>query len=266
MHTPNEAAEGNAAGAAAGDARQDGQGRPRDGRAFFGSIAFHLETMPRSGTHFLINSLRAASQCGYATVFGGETVHLNVASDWEQVGDVTFSLPRADTYCLKSYFFQPAQASPLFADDCTVVRQMGFFLDGFYSWGHLLARQQGAAPPTKYEGYRVTGGSREWAALRSFFPVFTGWLDRLDHAQVLRYEDYGQKPTPMMTALAERCSCPAWKLFQGFRPDERRIYYLGDRARRAVRERFDREVYETMVREFGPHFSRFYPEAELGAW
>jgi hypothetical protein len=228
--------------------------------AFRGSVRIYVETLPRSGTHYLLDRIMETTGYGFASI---SSQNLN-QKPHICVDRMFAALPSSPEYVLKSHFFAPVASSPLLADDVTTLRQVCFFFDSFYSWAHLVCTRINDGTPKKYDGYRVSSDSDEWRLISGHFPVLMDWLEGLNPAATIRYEDYETCQTPAIVAAAKLCSSEPVDIFHSFQPDQRRIYYSNGNILQHAARHFDDKCVETILSGFLPFFQKFYPETDLG--
>jgi len=232
-------------------------------------IDYFVDTFPRSGTHYLLGVLDEFAEVDYSGTGSGVRESAQARPQYlgvVQLGGVYFCIPSAAMrYVVKSHFFMNRPAPELFAPDAMAIRQFSFFLDGIYSWAHLLARKSAVkAVPAKYDGFRVESASSAWRIIRGHFPMLLRWLRGIDRREVIRYEDYEQPRSSAVRRLVARLGRPARELFASFSPDSRRLYYVPpDRFKAVADTRFEPAVYAEVVDVLGVYFREFYPEIAL---
>lgn len=230
--------------------------------AFGKSIRYYVETLPRSGTHYLIGNLERQTGCGYASLFRG--LFDKKKYPYISAYGICFRLPAEPYYILKTHFYSSLERADLFDDEYIHIPQISFFFDFLYSWCHMT-RDRLIQDSKKYVDYRVSSKSFEWRVVKHSFPKLKRWLNNFSRLDVIRYEDYSTLDSPKIMDVADKSSCTPQELFTGFTPDNRRTYYmlLTGEGIECLRKRFDEACIIFILNELKEYFEKFYPEISL---
>jgi hypothetical protein len=208
-------------------------------------IRLILETQPRSGTHYTINNLMQCLKWGYGSVF-----HDFADARYVQAADGLFCfIPRPDAngYVIKTHF-----TKTLHYPEYRYVRtmfQISYVMDSYYSWGKTISQVPSGSV------YKLRGDSKEWEVLRSYIPLNKLWSQYLSDKFYVRYEDYYLEFDATIQHIADFIGIPSLSGFEKPRKNNLRMYWSND-----YHIFFEEEVFSTLVREFYPFISQYWPE------
>ncbi len=203
-----------------------------------------LETLPRSGTSYVLNNLMKCLPWGLAAPFPEGKI---------PAGDgILYYIPRegADAYVAFSHHYRPLHY-PEYRYIPTVF-QFSYIFDAFHSWGKYWLEGVGRPIPSDY---RLTAGSDEWEMIRREIPLLVSWFEFVADKTTVRYEDYYLDFERTVGRLAGIAGVPRLEGFEPPRKNPERMYWSDRYA-----ECFDREVFAILRDRLGPALDRWWPE------
>jgi len=206
-----------------------------------------VETQPRSGTHYTINNLMKCLKCQYASVYSEPS--------FEQSTDGRIfypSQPYLNGFIVKSHFTKPLHY-PQYRYVKTMY-QCSFIFDAYYSWGKIHHRRIGPAHSENTE-YVLKSNSKEWEILKSYIPLNKKWLDYISDKFYIRYEDFYLDFDTTKRRMATFLETDSLEAFDPPVKNPMRMYW-SDRYTQFL----DKEVCLTLLEEFEPFISRYWPE------
>lgn len=213
-------------------------------------IAFIIESMPRSGTHYLYDNIVNMMKMNKANVneytWGVPCI--------EHYG-VHFTLHSNESpYAVFSHLSTPVRDPRLFKNNKTIYLFSYFFDQIFsYCWAHSTVREYDN--PQRYEDYKVQVDSVEWQGYRKGLFDVIRWLTFVKDQYYLTYESIWQKPEKTKQSISEYLGIPLPRPFTEFKPQNKRCYWHDNYA-----AKFDEEVFKEICTSLRPFFEKFYPE------
>ncbi|EPR37048.1 hypothetical protein dsx2_0991 [Desulfovibrio sp. X2] len=214
---------------------------------FSPSIACVVETQPRSGTMYVVNSLMRSLGCNYATTHGSEIgTPVFTGYPFEHAG-VFFDLnDTSASHVVMTHFFTRARAERRYRD-CKYIRVVGYPFDSYFRWAkNLIARSAD-------ENYVLRNTSPEWKNLKQHLLANSLWMVEDTQELVVRYEDFHhdfEGTTRRFRDYLQRDGIT----FKDFRKVDR-MYYSDN-----YREKMDSIVYGTLKDFFMDAIRCHYPE------
>ena len=104
-------------------------------------------------------------------------------------------------------------------------------------------------------GYVLKSNSKEWEILKSYIPLNKRWLDYISDNFYIRYEDFYIDFDTTIERIAAFLNEPSLIAFDPPVKNPMRMYW-SDRYTQFL----DKEVCLTLLEEFEPFISRYWPE------
>ena len=213
-------------------------------------IAFILESLPRSGTHYLYNNIVDMLQLSKANVN-----EYNWGMPCVEYRGVHFTVTNSKApYAVFSHNSTPVSENR-WSDKLKRIFLFSYPFDHFFSVCWILANQRNPFTPEIYEKYRIRVDSEEWQSYRTAIFHIKRWFGYIDKYFCLKYESFYREPEKIQQELSDYLCLPLPKPFTAFKPSHKRSYFH-DR----YSEKFDKEVFDELYTCFKPILDKYYPE------
>ncbi|MBW2036491.1 MAG: hypothetical protein JRI41_03280 [Deltaproteobacteria bacterium] len=103
--------------------------------------------------------------------------------------------------------------------------------------------------------YVLRNDSKEWEILQSYIPVNKSWLRYISDNSYIRYEDYYLDFDKTIQRIADFISVSSLRGFEKPVRNKKRMYWSNN-----YHLFLDEEVFSTLVKEFYPFISQYWPE------
>ena len=122
-------------------------------------------------------------------------------------------------------------------------------MDSYYSWGEMISSESCTSD------YVLRNDSKEWEILRSYIPLNKMWLQYISDKFYIRYEDYCLDFDKTIQRIADFISVSSLRGFEKPVRNKKRMYWSNN-----YHLFLDEEVFSTLVKEFYPFISQYWPE------
>ena len=217
----------------------------------FNMIELEVETLPRSGTGYIIRNLINNSDFGYSTVFQNELSMHFLRNNAIRYKDVFYEWPLKKRYILKSHFFKTRNVNHHNFENCQKLYLISLLYDSFYSWGHLIHCENNQTGLDKYVRYILFEESKEWGIIFNHFRSLKDWMYEILNSNYICYENI--KTSKLIDEISN-FYCKK-NVFTNFTPDTRRIYYT-----KKLDSRMSLQCYYHINDYFGDILKKTYPQ------